>query len=157
MSDSSIARDVARKAKRIFPLMGRLMESHMRVPAIPIPPVHFHVLNRIDYQSHTLSELAESMSVSAASLSRTITVLEERAWLVRQRSEEDRRVMKINITDEGHQVLADIEKRTEDFLTETLSKLSDDDLNKLMDGLNILIGAFSEQMSHVPSDLDSGT
>lgn len=154
MSDSIIARDVARKAKRIFPLMGRMMESQMRVPAIPVPPIHFHVLNRVDYQPHTLTELADVMSVSAASLSRTITVLEERGWVIRERSHEDRRVVKIEITDAGHQILTEIERRTEDFLTETLSRLSDDDLNKLMAGLDILIGAFSEQMSHVPSDID---
>ena len=152
MSKKIDARDVARKAKRIFPLMGRMMEAQMRVPTIPIPPVHFHVLNRIDVQPHTLTELVDTMSVSAASLSRTITVLEERGWLSRDRSEEDRRVIKISITQDGHQILADIEKRTEDFLTDTLTHLSDEDLEKLMIGFDVLIGAFSEQMSHVPSD-----
>lgn len=152
MSESIDARDVARKAKRIFPLMGRMMEAQMRVPTIPIPPVHFHVLNRIDVQPHTLTELVDTMSVSAASLSRTITVLEDRGWLSRDRSEEDRRVIKISITKDGHQILADIEKRTEDFLTDTLRHLSDEDLHKLIIGFDILIGAFSEQMSHLPSD-----
>ncbi|MEM9951437.1 MAG: MarR family transcriptional regulator [Chloroflexota bacterium] len=155
MSDTQIARDVARKAKRIFPLMGRVMEAQMRVPTIPVPPVHFHVLNRVDVQPHTLTELAEVMSVSAASLSRTITVLEERGWVSRERSDEDRRVVKINITQDGHQILADMETRTEDFLTQTLAHLSQDDLDKLMDGLDILIGAFSDQMSHVPSDTNT--
>lgn len=155
MSDNSISRDVARKAKRIFPLMGRLMEAHMRVPTIPVPPVHFHVLNRIDYQAHTLTELTDVMSVSAASLSRTITVLEERGWVTRQRSEDDRRVVKIHITDEGHQILTDIEARTEEFLAKMLAHLSDNDLVKLMDGLDILIGAFSDQMSYLPSDSDT--
>ncbi len=154
VSDSN-ARDVARKAKRIFPLMGRLMEAHMRVPTIPVPPVHFHVLNRVDFQPHTLTELAEVMSVSAASLSRTITVLEERGWVSRVRSEEDRRLVSIHITADGHQILVDIERRTEDFLTETLESLSETDLNKLMGGLDILIGAFSDRMSHLPSDADN--
>ena len=154
VSDSIEARDVARKAKRIFPLMGRMMEAQMRVPTIPVPPVHFHVLNRVDQKAQTLTELADVMSVSAASLSRTITVLEERGWVNRVRSDEDRRVVRINITNDGHQMLADIEKRTEDFLTDTLNRLPDADLKKLMDGLDILIGAFSEQMSHVPSDSD---
>ncbi|MEL6526650.1 MAG: MarR family transcriptional regulator [Chloroflexota bacterium] len=152
MSDSMVVRDIARKAKRIFPLMGRLMESQMRVPAIPMPPVHFHVLNRIDYQAHTLTELADAMSVSAASLSRTITVLEERGWVTRERSDEDRRKVLIHITPEGNGVLAEIEERTEEFLADTLSTLSQDDLTTLSDGLDILIGAFSNQMSHVPSD-----
>lgn len=154
MSDSTVARDVARRAKRIFPIMGRLMEANMRVPTIPMSPVHFHVLNRVDYQPQTLTGLAETMSVSAASLSRTITVLEERGWVSRVRSEEDRRVVSIHITADGHRILTDIEKRAEDFLTETLSHLAQDDLEKLMSGLDILIGAFSDRMSHLPSDTD---
>lgn len=146
------ARDVARKAKRIFPLMGRLMEAQMRVPMISMPPIHFHVLNRVDMQAYTLTELADAMSVSAASLSRTITVLEERGWVTRERSEEDRRVVLIDITKDGHQVLADIEQRSEDFLTDTFVQLSENDLAKLMDGMDILFGAFSSQLSHLPSD-----
>lgn len=154
MTDSTIVRDVARRAKRIFPLMGRLMEARLRVPKMAMSPVHFHVLYRVDHQPQTLTGLAETMSVSAASLSRTITVLEERGWVSRVRSEKDRRVVYIDITDDGHRILADIEKRAEDFLTETLSHLSQDDLEKLMTGLDILIGAFSDSLSQIPSDTD---
>jgi len=126
----------------------------MRTPAIHIPPVHFHVLNHLETQPYALNELAERMSVSSASLSRTITVLEEREWVTRKRSAEDRRVVQIGITPQGHEVLMDIENRTEDFLTETLSQLSQEDLAKLMDGLDIMIGAFADTMSYLPSDSD---
>lgn len=152
MSEAISVRDVARKAKRILPLMGRVMEAQMRVPTIPMPPVHFHVLNRIYRQPYTLTELAEMMSVSAASLSRTISVLEERDWVKRVRSEEDRRITLIEITPTGHSMLSDVEERSEEFLVQSLSRLSQQDLSKLMEGLDILIGAFSDQMSHLPSD-----
>jgi len=155
VSRKTTARDVARKAKRIFPLMGRIMETQMHTPAIHIPPVHFHVLNRIYIRPYTLTELADAMSISAASLSRTITVLEEREWVVRQRSVDDRRVTQIEITAAGHDVLSEIEQRSEDFLTDTLERLSEDELKKLTDGLDILIGVFSNQMSHLPSDTES--
>ncbi len=124
----------------------------MRTPAIPIPPVHFHVLNHLETRPYALNELAEQMSVSSASLSRTITVLEDREWVTRNRSMEDRRVVQIEITPQGHAVLTDIERRSEDFLTETLSNLSQEELEKLMAGLDILIGAFARGMSYVPSD-----
>jgi DNA-binding MarR family transcriptional regulator len=150
--DHLSARDVARKAKRILPLMGRLMEANMRVPALPLPPIHFHVLNRVQVQPYTLTDLADVMSVSAASLSRTITVMEERGWVTRIRSGDDRRLVEISITPEGHLVLTEIEQRSEDFLTETLEKLNTDDLEKLMQGLDIMIGAFSEKMTMLPSD-----
>lgn len=154
MSEIISLRDVARKAKRILPLMGRVMESQMRVPSIPMPPIHFHVLNRIYRQSYTLTDLAEAMSISAASLSRTISVLEERDWVKRVRSEEDRRITLIEITPTGHSMLAEIEERSEEFLVQSLSHLSQEDLRKLTEGLDILIGAFSVQMSHLPSDTD---
>lgn len=154
MSESATAREVARKAKRILPIMGRVMESQMRTPAVPLPPVHFHVMNALSSQSHTLSSLAERMSISAASLSRTVTVLEDRGWLTRTRSDEDRRVVMIELTGDGREQLVEIEQRSEDFLTETLSQLSQDELVRLMDGLDILIGAFAETMSQVPSDMN---
>lgn len=149
------ARSVARQAKRIFPLMGRLMESQMHTPVLKMPPVHFHVLNRIDRRPHTLHELAAGLSVSSASLSRTVTVMEERGWVTRTRSTEDRRLVHIGITEEGHAVLRDMEQRTEDFLTDTLSRLSQAELSTLAEGLGILISAFSDELSHVPSDVES--
>lgn len=152
MSDTISVRDVARTAKRILPLMGRVMEAQMRVPTIPMPPVHFHVLNRVYRQPYTLTDLADAMSVSAASLSRTISVLEERNWVTRVRSEDDRRITLIEITPTGHAMLSDVEERSEEFLVQSLSRLSQEELEKLKEGLDILIGAFSEQMSHLPSD-----
>lgn len=152
MSETISVRDVARKAKRILPLMGRVMEAQMRVPTIPMPPIHFHVLNRVYRQPYTLTDLADAMSVSAASLSRTISVLEERDWVRRIRSEEDRRITLIEITPIGHSMLNDVEERSEEFLVQSLSRLSQAELQKLLEGLDILIGAFSEQMSHLPSD-----
>lgn len=152
MSENVTARDVARKAKRILPLMGRLMESQMRSPAIPVPPAHWHVLNHVDQEPHTLGDLADKMSVSSASLSRTVTVLEERGWVTRNRSEEDRRVVLIQTTTDGNQFLRGIERQSEDFLTETLSKLPQDELDRLMNGLEIMIKTFADAMSYVPSD-----
>ena len=154
MSESISVRDVARKAKRILPLMGRVMEAQMKLPSIPMPPIHFHVPNRIYRQPYTLTDLAAVMSVSAASLSRTISVLEDRGWLSRIRSEDDRRISLIDITPTGHAMLAEVEERSEEFLVQSLSRLSQEELVKLMEGLDILLGAFSEQMSHLPSDSD---
>lgn len=152
MTKQDAAREVARKAKRIIPLMGRAMEAQMRTPALPLPPVHFHVLNRVEIQPHTLNELADAMSVSSASMSRTVTVLEERGWLSRTRSTEDRRLVQIELTSEGHQVLQNIESRTEDFLTQVLEQLPDEKLDTLREGMDILIGAFANQLTAVPTD-----
>lgn len=152
MSDPISARDVARRANRIVPLMGRLMESQMRSPVLPLPPAHFHVLTHVDREPHTLSGLAERIAVSSASLSRTITVMEERGWVTRKRSPQDRRTVLIQSTDAGHEVLRNIERRSEDFIVQTLSKLSQEQLDQVAAGLDILIGTFGDHLTHVPSD-----
>lgn len=148
------AEEVARKANRIFPLMGRMMEARMRAGLHLLSPVHFHVLNMLEIQSWTLTALADHLAISTASMSRTISVMEERGWLTRTRSTEDRRVVTIEITDAGHQVLLDIERRSLQYLTEVFSQLSQEELQKLMDGLEILIDSFSQTLSHLPSDFD---
>jgi DNA-binding MarR family transcriptional regulator len=155
VTETVTARDVARRAKRILPLMGRIMEAQMRTPVLQLPPIHFHVLNRVDHKPYTLSELAEYTSVSSASLSRTISVMEERGWVTRTRSEEDRRMILIEITAEGKAVLLSIEARSEDFLTDTLDSLSQEELEKLMEGLDLLFGAFAQTMSQLPSDSET--
>lgn len=154
------AHEVARKAKRIFPLMGRLMEANMRIMEVSerggerLPPVHFHVLTALNNRPFTLSDLAEFLAISPASLSRTVTVLEDRAWLTRTRSNEDRRIVTINITEAGHDVLEEVERRSEDYLIGVFEKLDDEHLQTVLDGLEVLINAFSQSMTRVPSDAD---
>ena len=148
--------EIAEMAVRIFPLMGRLMEARMRVTerGFGMSPVHFHVLNMIDHQPHTLNEIADRQKISSASLSRSVTVMEERGWVNWDRSTEDRRVVYISITPSGHKILRDIEDRSRDYLVSSFEGLSDDERTELMRGLDILIGAFSDSLTRLPSDED---
>ena len=147
--ETTSIRSVALKAKHIFPLLGRLMEVSRRDGQF-VPTIHFHVLLMLENGPTTLGGLAEAQSVTSASLSRTITVLEERGWVRRVRSEEDRRQVTISITDAGRQVLADIERVGEDFLVDAFQRLSDDELNTLSAGMDILIDSFQEALQYYP-------
>lgn len=155
MSDTTTplsVEQVAARATRIFPLMGRLMEARMRVDGYVLSPVHFHVLTMVNGRRFTLNEIADYQQVTPASLSRTITVMEERGWVTRTRSNEDRRVVYVEITSVGHDVLRQIEDISREFLEAAFADLSQADLNALMRGLDILIGSFAASMSHLPSD-----
>jgi DNA-binding MarR family transcriptional regulator len=135
--------EVARTAVKIFPIMGRLMDSYMRVGEHHLSSVHFQVLTMVLSRPCTVSELAERQSISAASMSKTVMVMEERGWLSRERDKNDRRVVRLAGTPEGRNVLRDVQKRSEEELTETFKHLSQEELTKIQEGMETLIRAFS--------------
>jgi DNA-binding MarR family transcriptional regulator len=140
-SDDITTSHVARKTLQIFPLMGRLFEANMRTTD-DMSPVHFHVLTALTIQHRTLGELAERLNVTAASMSRTVTVMEERGWLERSRSKEDRRVVYIEITPAGYGVLREVGEKSEEQFAQVFVDLSSKELGRLVEGLDILIDTF---------------
>lgn len=146
--DDLTPQEVARRAMHIFPLMGRLLEAQMRSHAETLSPVHFHVLRIVAQEPQSLSQLAEQQSVSAASMSRTVTVLEERGWLTRQRSDEDRRYVRIAITAAGQEKLHSITAHTQQYLAEAMQELSDDELAAVDAGMRVLIQAFADVLEN---------
>lgn len=136
--------EVARTAVKIFPIMGRLMDAYMRVGEHHLSSVHFQVLTMVLSRPCTVSELAERQSISAASMSKTVMVMEERGWLSRERDKSDRRIVRLAGTPAGRNVLRDVQQRSIIELTETFKNLSQEELKRIMDGMEALIRAFSD-------------
>jgi DNA-binding MarR family transcriptional regulator len=141
MSEIS-AQEVARIAIEIFPVMGRVMEAYMRVGEHVIAMVHFDVLIMLTIRPHTVSELAEKLSVSAASVSKTVTVMEERNWVERTRSVDDRRVVYLSMTDQGRHVLREMRAHMIEFLAGVFEPLSQAERRKIVEGMEVLIQTF---------------
>jgi DNA-binding MarR family transcriptional regulator len=143
------AEELAETALKIFPLMGRLMDSYMRVGGFPISMVHFEVMIMIQHQPMTVSDLAERQSISAASMSKTITVMEERGWVTRIRSQLDRRIVQIQITDTGRAVLASVSQKSHQLLQEAFEPLSVEERTTIQAGLEGLFRAFPVGNAHL--------
>lgn len=136
--------EVARTAIKIFPIMGRLMDAYMRVGEHHLSSVHFQVLTMVLSRPCAVSELAERQSISAASMSKTVMVMEERGWLSRERDKSDRRVVRLAITPAGRDVLRDVQNRSVQELKESFKDLSQEELKLIMDGMEALIRAFGK-------------
>ena len=134
-------KQLARKTLEIFPLMGRLFEANMRTTD-DMSPVHFHVLTALTLQHRTLGELAERLNVTAASMSRTVTVMEDRGWLMRERSKEDRRVVYIQITKTGYGVLREVGEKSEQQFAKVFVDVEHEDRRRLLEGLQVLFKTF---------------
>ena len=89
-------------------------------------------------QCNNLSEIAERQSVSMPTLSNSVNLLGERGWIVRTPPGHDRRMVKIELTPAGKQMLDDSQQRLEKRITQLLLALSPEDLDRLTAGLQIL-------------------
>ena len=111
--------------------------------------LHLHTCN--------LSELAEYQGVSLPSMSSTVSRLEELGWVRRERDANDRRVVRVKLTNSGKRKLSQISEQAEARMEILLTELSDGDRQELGRGLEILrrlFGVVDLQENGSPSSGD---
>lgn len=139
-------KDMARQIMEIIPCIMRVMRTEMHQSNPLVMPAHFPLLGMLSRRSWTLTELADRQSVSPPTMSSTITTLEERGWVTRVRSQEDRRVVVIQVTEEGRRVLEETHRQAEARIAALLESLDASEQEVLLQGLNVLRRAFSSVM-----------
>lgn len=112
---------------------------------------HVPLLGMLSIRPYTLGELAERHSVSSPTMSNTITAIEERGWVTRTRSKEDRRLVWIEITDTGREVLENINRHFEERIAGLLGELSEHEQETLIEGLTLLRDAFAAGLERDPT------
>lgn len=137
---------VAAQCLQVIPLVMRAVASDMRQMGQPFAPPHFRLMRMLHDQQWRLTDLAERLAVSNATMSNTISALEARGWVQRQRSEDDRREVLIGLTPEGQAVLEEAHRHMVERLAEALQSLTPDRLERLRDGLAILQEVFEGQI-----------
>jgi len=88
---------------------------------------------------HTLSALAERDSITAPSMNRTVNALEELGYVTRVADAEDRRRVRIAITEAGREVVADTVERRDTWLATVFERLTDDERATLHDAAQIIL------------------
>jgi len=91
------------------------------------------------------------MSVSNATMSNTLTALEERGWIERQRSTEDRRQVYIHLTPQGQRALVESTEDMEEHIAELTAGLDAEARQKLLDGLDVLETVFMSALMNITS------
>lgn len=148
--NSSTRHEIARRTLDIIPLIMRVMSAEIRHAHSTVLPGHLPLLGMLRYRQHTLSELADRMSVSPSTMSNTVNALEERGWVARTRDQHDRRVVWVAITEAGLAILAQVNGGVAERLTALLSKLSDEEAAAVADGLAVLRDVFNEAIDGDP-------
>ncbi|SIS01979.1 MarR family winged helix-turn-helix transcriptional regulator [Microbacterium sp. RURRCA19A] len=80
---------------------------------------------------HTLGQLADRERVTAPSMNRTVTLLEEAGYLTRTPDDDDRRKVTIALTDAGRLVVAETVRRRDAWLEAALAALGEEERRTL--------------------------
>ena len=87
---------------------------------------------------HTLGQLADRERVTAPSMNRTVSLLEEAGYLTRTPDDDDRRKVTIALTDAGRLVVAETVRRRDAWLEEALTALDEDERRTLAAAAEIM-------------------
>jgi DNA-binding MarR family transcriptional regulator len=138
MTPETTRQQVAHQILQTFPLVMRIVAAEVRRTEHTVDPAHFGLLVMLGHRPRSLGELAKKQGVSLPTMSKSISTLAERGWVTRVQSRSDRRVMIVELTPLGVQVLADVQARTERCVAELLVELTPTELERLATGVEVL-------------------
>lgn len=87
----------------------------------------------------TVSRLSETLSIHVSTASNMLDKLDKAGLVLRTRSETDRRVVQLHLTDEGQATLAKAPRPLTGLVPHALAQLSDSALTRLHEDLALLI------------------
>lgn len=97
--------------------------------------IHLNVLTILEMDgSASMSQLAEALDVSVASMTGIVDRMEKRGLVERRRDGDDRRVVLVHATETGRDVFREIDRKRRDGLVKMLGQLGDEELAGLLAG-----------------------
>jgi DNA-binding MarR family transcriptional regulator len=139
------SRESAREILKIVPLVMRTVAAELRAAGELPAPAHFGLLSLLTSKSGpvTVSELAALQGVSLPTMSNTISAMVGRGWVRRAAAGPDRRVVGIEVTDEGRATVRRVARSAEAHLADMLAPLNLRGRQRLQAGLEVLRKVFS--------------
>ncbi|ADB29351.1 transcriptional regulator, MarR family [Kribbella flavida DSM 17836] len=103
-------------------------------------PVHDFALHSILGGADNASELGRAMAVTKQAAARTIGILEERDWVVREVDPNDRRKLRLRVTEQGMTLLREGEAIFNELRDEWERQVGRDSIESLEHSLRSLVG-----------------
>lgn len=110
-----------------------------------VPIAEAHALLELSRSPHlTQQELAERLNLSKSTVSRMVSILDDRGWIQRRRSEHDARALELRLTDAGSAAAADLAEARGAKMGRVLSKVPNSERAAVLAALDTLIEAIHE-------------
>jgi len=111
-----------------------------------ITPLQYRALKLIKDKHPTMGDLCELLYLSSSTVTELIDRLESNNLVRRIRSKEDRRVILLEITDEGISLLKNIREKKLEILSKALNLLSEDEKDEIKRSLIRLYNILKEEL-----------
>lgn len=105
----------------------------------------FHILRHIRKGAHSVSELADVKQISRSAISQAVDLLVEKGLISRQQTAEDRRCVRLELTQAGNDLLNTIFQQNREWMTEKLAGLSETEMNTVIASMDILKRTFIDE------------
>lgn len=113
--------------------------------------IHLNVLMHLRANGPmTMTHLAEVLDVSVASATGIVDRMEKKGVVERRRSDEDRRVVHVEVTKRGDQIFSNMQAERQVRLSRLLAEIADKDLLALLTGLRALREARERVLASEP-------
>ena len=108
--------------KKLMPRLAEGIDSSLSMS-------HLYILRHVDcFDDCIVSELAQYLSITLSGVTQLVEKLVKKNLVVRERSEDDRRVVYIKITDEGKNVLAKLNENRLKVYRDYFSVLTEEEM-----------------------------
>lgn len=120
-----------------------------------ITPLQYRALKIIKENRPTMGDLCESLYLSSSTVTELVDRLEDSGFVVRIRSKEDRRVVMLEITEEGIALLEKIQVEKLEVLNKALNLLDEIEREEIREALIKLRKVLKEDKGEVKGDSGS--
>lgn len=102
-----------------------------------------HIIEAIGIdEPKRMSWIAQAMNVTTGTLTKAVEALEQKAYIVRRRSEKDRRVVMVSLTEKGERAYRHHARFHENMIHDIKEELSDEEASILIATLGKLVKFF---------------
>ena len=146
MSEPPATQPVIDKFWECIPPVWRQVRTHIRAIAFDrfqMSVEQFQVLRRIRHGNTSVSALAEASQTGLPAVSKAVDALVKRGLVQRSSDPLDRRKVPLALTEEGQHALQVIFGEAEAWLALHFEKLSEEETESVIRGLDALIKVFS--------------
>jgi len=104
--------------------------------------IQFHIMRHIRRGINSVGELAESQQISRPAISQAVDLLVEKGLVLRRRAEDDRRYVRLDLTEEGSDLLNSVFQKNRLWMAKQMATLNDEQLQTIMFAMDILQETF---------------
>lgn len=120
---------------------------------IDLPPMSFPILMQIKHSPGiTVSELARRSGTVKSHVSKMMEQLVQQGYLEKRPDPDDQRLVRIYPTQAAANSFVEMEERVQAFWSDVVATLPDEEVDKVVDGLRILLTALQRSRAPVNKD-----